>query len=97
MKSVSDCLNFIDDATVENFSTLEELENIHSYLLEKRQNDYIENRSVLWNALCQIISKIENYDQFVEENKKSEYIQLRKLILVWLIEFNREPEVNDQK
>ena len=34
---------------------------------------------------------VENYYQFPEEDIKNEHVQLRKLILVWLIERNTKP------
>ena len=98
MKSVSDCLNIIDDAIVENigkFIGISNLESIHKYLLEKGQSNFIEDRVALSNVFSQISSIIENYYQFYEEDIKSEYIQLRKLILAWLIECGTEPQVDD--
>ena len=35
VKSVSDCLNIIDDSIVEKIIGISNLENIHKYLLEK--------------------------------------------------------------
>ena len=40
---------------------------------------------------------IENYYQFPEEDIKIEYVQLRKLILVCLIECNTKPEIDNQQ
>ena len=40
---------------------------------------------------------IENYYQFPEEDIKNEYVQLGKLLLVWLMECNTKPEVDDQQ
>ena len=40
---------------------------------------------------------IENYYQFPEKDIKYEYVQLRKLLLVWLIECNTKPEVDDDQ
>ena len=39
---------------------------------------------------------IENY-HFPEDDIKIEYVQLKKLILVWLIECNTTSEENDQQ
>ena len=47
--------------------------------------------------LSQLNSVIENYYQFPEEDMKNEYVQLKKLTLVWLIECNTKPEVDDQQ
>ena len=98
VKSVSDCLNIIDGAIFENngrYIGISNLENNHKYLLEKEQSDFVEDRIALSNVLSQINSMIENHYQFAEEDIKSEYIQLRKLILVWLIECSTESEVDD--
>ena len=97
VKSVSDCLNIIDFAMVENTIGNSDLENIQIYLLEKRQSDFIEDRVALSKVLSQKYSMIENYYQFPEEDIKSEYGQLRKLILVWLMECKTKPEVDDQQ
>ena len=75
MKSISDCLNIIDDAIVENIGKhvgISSLENLHKYLLENGQSDFIENRIALSNVSNQIIITIENYHQFAEEDTKSE-------------------------
>ena len=97
VKSVSDCLNIIDFAIVENNIGSSDLEGIHKYLLEKRESDFIEDRVALSKVLSQIISMVENYYQLPEEDIKNEYVQLRKLLLVWLIECNIKPEVDDQQ
>ena len=60
------------------------------------QNDFIEDGVALSNVFSQKISIIENHYQFIEEDLKSEYIQLRKLILVRLIECSTEPKVDNQ-
>ena len=99
LKSVSDCLIIIDDAIVENIGKyigISNLENIHKYLLEIGQSDFIEDRVALSNRLSQINSIIENHYQFVEEDIKSGYVKLRKLILVWLIECSTKPKVDNQ-
>ena len=71
------------------------MDHVQKYLLEKRQTDFIEDRIALSNVFSQINSIIENHYQCAEEDIKSEYIQLRKLILVWLIECSTESEVDD--
>ena len=105
VKSVSDCLNIIDDVMVENIGKYigtSILENIHKHLLENGQTDFIEDRVALSNVLGQINSMIKNQYQSAEEDIKSENIQMRKLILVWLVECATEsteptePEVDNQ-
>ena len=98
MKSVSDCLNIIDDAINENIGKkfgISGLGYIPKYLIENGQIDFIEYRVALSVVLSHKNSKLENYYKFVEEDKESEYVQLRKLILVWLIECSAGPEIDD--
>ena len=81
VKSMDNSLNVIDDAIVENkgkYIGISDLENIHKYLLEIGQSDFIEDRVALSNVLSQKNSILENHYQFVDEDIKSEYIQLRK-------------------
>ena len=72
------------------------LENVHKPLLKIVQSDFIENRVTLSNVLSQINSIIENHYQFAEEDIKSEYIQLRKILLIWVIEYSTELEIDNQ-
>ena len=98
VKSVSDCLNIIDDAIVEKIGKyigISNLENFHKYLLEIGQVDFFADRVALSSVFSQKKSIIENYYKIDEEDIKSEYIQLRKLILAWLIECGPEPEVDN--
>ena len=91
-------MNNIDVAIVENIGKyigISNLEYIHKYLLEIRQNDFIKDRFALSNVLSQMISIIENHYQFADVDTKSEYVQLRELILVWLIECSTELEIDE--
>ena len=75
VKSVSDCLNIIDDALVESigkFISISDSENIRNYLLEIGQSDFIEDRVAQSNVLSQINSIMENRYQSVEEDTKNE-------------------------
>ena len=86
VKLLQDCFNIVDDVIVENIGkniASSNLENVHKYLLQKGQSDFIEDRIALSNLLSQVNCIIENHYQFAEEDIKSDYIQLRKLILVW--------------
>ena len=97
VKSVSDCLNNIDFAIVENKFVSSDLEDIHRYLLEKGESDFIEDRVALSEVLSQINSMIENYCQFPEEDIKNEYVESRKPKLVWLLKCKRKPEIDDRQ
>ena len=66
-------------------------------MLEKGESDFIEGRLALSNVLRQMNSIIENRYQYADVDIKSEYVQLRKLLLVWLIECSTEPEFDDQQ
>ena len=75
VKSVSDCLNVIDDAIVESIGkiiSISDSENIRNCLLEIGQSDFIEDRFAQSNVLSQINSILENRYQSVEENTKRE-------------------------
>ena len=66
VKSVGGCLNIINDAIVEkigNYFGILKLE-VLKYLLEKGQNDFIEDRVALSNVLSRINSNLENLHQF---------------------------------
>ena len=60
MKSVGDCLNNIDFNIVENIIGSSNLENIHKYLLEKCETDFIKDRLALSKVLRQLNSITEN-------------------------------------
>ena len=66
VKSVTDCLNIIDFAIVENIFVSSHLEDIHEYFLEKEESEFIEDRVALSEVFSQINSMIENYYQFPE-------------------------------
>ena len=73
VNSISDCLNLLDDALVENsgrYIGISKLENFHKHLLEIEQSDFIENRVALSTVLSQINATTENHYQFVEEDIK---------------------------
>ena len=77
VKSVGDCLNIIDFSMIGIVFGNSDLENIHKYLLEKGQSDFVENKFALSKVLSQITSMIENYYQFPEEDIKNSYVQLK--------------------
>ena len=70
VKSIRDCLNMTDGVIVENngkYIGISNLENIHKYLLQKGQSDFIEDRIALAIVLSQINCIIENHYQFAED------------------------------
>ena len=68
VKSVTDCLNIINFAKVEDIVASSHLEDIHKYFLEKEESEFIEDRVALSKVLSQINSMIENYYQFPEKD-----------------------------
>ena len=70
MKSNRDCLNNIDKAIVENVGGISNLENIQKFLLERDQNEFIEDWVAPSTVLSHINSMIENYYQYPDEYKK---------------------------
>ena len=63
-------MNIIDFAIVENIIGSSDLEDIHKYLLEKQESEFVEDRVALSQVLSQKNSMIENYYQFPEEDIK---------------------------
>ena len=53
VKSVTDCMNVIDFAIVENIIVGSHLEDIHKYFLEKEEIEFNENRVALSKVLSQ--------------------------------------------
>ena len=98
MKSVSDCLNFIDHVILcvaENFNGVESLEVVRDYMIEMYNDEYIENMIVMTGVLSQINLIIETiYDIDDDSDFKRKYWILRKHILAWLEENNTKPKVN---
>ena len=65
-KTISDCLNSIDFAVVENVKlfSIKSLEDIHNQLLNFRQTGYIENNIPLFIVLKQINCILDNYSSY---------------------------------
>ena len=99
-RTISDCLNSIDFALVENVKSLsiKRLEDIHNHLIEFRQTGYIENIIALFNVLKQINCIIDNYSSYEDDDSfYNEYVEIRKLIIDWVIECNTKAEVNNRE
>ena len=98
-KSVSDCLNAIDSAMVENVRLLSKknLEEIHNHLLQFRHTGYIENNIALMKVLEQINTIIHIYSTYKDDDRFcNEYLEMRKLIIDWVIEYNTKAEIDNQ-
>ena len=85
VETIADCLNVIDDALVEGVNTIGILESIHRFLVEREHSWCIEERIALRNVLKRINDIIDNYNNTAKD-VRSEYIELRRLILVWIID-----------
>ena len=72
MKSVTDCLNIIDFAIVENIFLSSPLEDIHKNFSEKEGSEFSADRVASSEVLSQKSSVIENLYQFPEEDMKNE-------------------------
>ena len=98
-KSISDCLNAIDFALVENvrWLSIKSLEDIHNHLLQFRHTGYIENNIALIKVLEQINSIINKYSTYKDDDSFCNgYLELRKLIIDWMIEYHMKAEIDNQ-
>ena len=99
-KTLSDCLSSIDFAIVENVKLLsiKSLEGIHNHLLKFRRTGYMENNIALLNILKQIKCIIDNFFSYEDdESFYNEYIELRKLLICWVVEYDKKAEVDNQE
>ena len=99
-QSLSDCLSSIDFAIVENVQLLsiKSLEDIHNHFLRFRRTGYIENKFALSNILKQINCIVDNFSSYEDdESFYNEYVEMRRLIIDWVVECDKEAEVNDQE
>ena len=98
MKSVSDCLSFIESVIlsgVENHNGIGNLEVVRDYMIEMYNAKYIEDMVVMTGVLSQInliIEKVYDFDD--DSDLKRKYWILRKHILAWLEEKNTKPKVD---
>ena len=99
LKSISDCLNAIDFAIVENVTLLsiKNLEDIHNHFRQFQHTGYIENNIALIKVLEQIKSIINNNSTYKDDDSFcNEYLELRKLIIAWMIENNTKAEIDNE-
>ena len=100
MKSLSDCLKFIDAmilCDIEKHTIVECLEDIRYYMLTLYNDKYIEDMVNMRAAFSQINLIIDNFYLDNESNIKKQYYTLRKRILAWLQERNTETEVDNDE
>ena len=101
MKSVANCLFFIDTVTLSDigkYACIGNLEDVRYYVLSEYKNKYIEDMVALNKILSQINNIIDKIYFDKEDDIKSECQYLRKCILAWLRVTNTEPKAeNDEE
>ena len=100
MKSISDCLNFIDSmiiCSVEKHAGIGNLEDLRDYMIGMYSEKYIEEMVAMTAILSQINLLIERFCLDKESDIKKQNCNLRKCILVWLELSNTDTEVDDQQ
>ena len=91
IKSVCDCLNFIDSmisCEIEKHTGIGNLEYIHEYMITFYKDKYIEDMVSMLAVLSQINLIINRFYLDNESDIKKHYCTLRKRILAWLQETN---------
>ena len=93
INSVTDCLNLIDSSMIHTkyFVNIEQLEGIHSFLINMSEMKFIENMIVISNVLKYINYMIDEYISLDDEK----YRALRKLIIDVVIEINTKGDIDE--
>ena len=93
IKSISDCLNLIDNSMVHTkyFVNIEQLEEIHNFLINMSEMKFIENMIVISNVLKYINYRIDEYKSLDDKNSRA----LRKLIIDIMIEINNKGDIDE--
>ena len=89
--SVRDCLNLIDSSMIHTkyFVSIEQLEEIHNFLINMSEMKFIENMIVISNVLKYINFMIDEYQSLdVEKNEA-----LRKFIIDIVVEINTKGDI----
>ena len=93
INSISDCLNLIDTAIVETkfFVNIEQLQEVHNFLMNLTEMKFIENMIVISKVLKYINYMIDEYKSLNAE----EYRALRKMIIDIMIEINIKGDIDE--
>ena len=93
INSVTDCLNLIDTAIVKTkfFINIEQLEEVHNFLIDMSEMKFIENIIVISKVLKYINYMIDEYKSLDAD----EYGALRKLIIDVVIEINNKGDIDE--
>ena len=100
MKSVCDCLNFIDSMIlcgIGKHAGVGNLEDIREYMITIYNDKYIEDMVSMLAVLSQINLIIDRFYLDNESDIKKHYCTFRKRILAWLQERNTLPEVDNDE
>ena len=93
INSVAACLNLIDNSMVHTkyFVNIEQLEEIHNFLINMSEMKFIESMIVISNVLKHINYMIDEYKSLDDEK----YRALRKLIIDVTIEINNKGDIDE--
>ena len=93
INSYSDCLNLIDNSMVDTkyFVNIEQLEEIHNFLINMSEMKFIEIMIVILNVLKYINYMIDDYESLDSEKCTA----LQKLIIDIMIEINNKGDIDE--
>ena len=100
VKSISDCLNFIDNlilCSTEKHIGIGNLEDVRDYMNGMYDSKYIEEMVSMLAVLSEINLIIDRFYLDKKSDIKQLYRDLRKRILAWLKENNTKPEVDNDE
>ena len=100
MKSVKDCLNFIDSmilCSIEKLVGVGDLEDLRDYVIGMYNDKYIEEVIAVTSILSQINLIIERFYLYNESDTKKQICTLRNCKSAWLEVSNTKPENDDQQ
>ena len=87
MKSVADCLSFIDTVILSDigkYACIGNLQDVRDYVSSDYKNKYIEHMVAMNNIISQINIIIDKFYYDKEDNIKSKNQYLRNCIIDWL-------------
>ena len=93
INSVTDCLNLTDTSIVQTpyFIGIEQLEEIHNFLINMYEKKFIENMIVILKVLKYINYMIDEYKSLDVEK----YREVRRLIIDIMIEINNKGDIDE--
>ena len=100
MKSVCDCLNFIDCVILCDIAkrgAVGNLEDVREYMITIFKDKYIGDMESTLGVFSQINLMIDRFYLDNESDFKKQYTTLRKCILSWLQERNTIPQVDNDE